>query len=412
MAAAGYDVVVTDANGCTANLGIAVTNLNGPVIVVDGVVPSTCGAANGSIGITASGGTGTLSYLWSDGAVTEDVANLLPNDYGVTVSDAGGCVAVEVITIDDNPPPTVALTGMTEASCGQSDGSLTALAAGNATPFSYVWSDASAQNTALATNLATGNYTLTVTDNNGCTATLSATVDPASGPTVSQNGSTAASCGQANGSATVTASGGLAPLAYSWQGNPANNSPSNNSMAAGNYLVTVTDANGCTATVDVNVPSENGPAVVVDAVVDATCGQANGSITVSTSGGVAPYAYNWSNDFNNNSTNNNNLANGTYTVTATDANGCEATVTGEVLMANSPQITVDNTTDETCGLDNGAIEVSVTGGLAPYTFAWSNASSAQTKITLAAIPTPLLLPMPMIIVPTPALPYCALMPQR
>ena len=383
LAAAGYDVVVTDGNGCTANLGIAVTNLNGPVIVVDAVVPSTCGAANGSIGITASGGTGALSYLWSNGAVTEDVANLLPNDYGVTVSDAGGCVAVEVITIDDNPPPTVALTGMTEASCGQSDGSLTALAAGNATPFSYVWSDASAQNTALATNLATGNYTLTVTDNNGCTATLSATVEPAQGPTVSQSTSTAASCGQANGSATVTASGGLAPLAYSWQGNPANNSPSNNNMAAGNYLVTVTDANGCTATVDVTVPSENGPVVVVDAIVDATCGQANGSITVSTSGGVAPYAYNWSNDFNNNSINNNNLANGTYTVTATDANGCEATVTGEVLMANSPQITVDNTTNETCGLDNGAIEVSVTGGLAPYTFAWSNASSAQNQNNLS-----------------------------
>ncbi|HNI43802.1 MAG TPA: hypothetical protein PK230_03840, partial [Chitinophagales bacterium] len=375
LAASTYTVTVTDNNQCTAVLTLAVTNLGAPTITVNNVTASTCGNSNGAIDISASGGTGTLSYAWDNQAVTEDINNLAAGTYGVTVTDSGNCQAVEAIVIDDNPSPTLTLTGMTTASCGQNDGSLTVAPTGGSGTIDYLWNSSPAQNTPTATNLATGTYTVTITDDNNCTTTLSATVDPADGPVVVLNQTTNATCGQANGSVSVVASGGEAPLSYSWSNDNALNSPSNINLPTGNYTVTVTDNNGCTISLVVEVPTENGPSVSISDVTDATCGEENGELVASVSGGVSPYSYSWSNNSNNNSPTNSNLAVGSYIVTITDNNNCIATASGTISMANGPAISIDSIIPETCGLDNGAISITVNGGLEPYTIVWNNGAN-------------------------------------
>jgi hypothetical protein len=174
--------------------------------------------------------------------------------------------------------------------------------------------------TASNNNLIAGNYTVTVTDDHGCTATTSVTITEPTLLMATISASTNVSCfGGNNGSATVTAAGGVAPYTYNWSNGTT--TAVNSHLIAGTYTVTVTDDHGCTATTSVTITELT---ATISASTNVSCFSGNdGSATVTAAGGVAPYTYNWSNGTT--TATNNNLIAGTYTVTVTDDHGCTAT---------------------------------------------------------------------------------------
>jgi protocatechuate 3,4-dioxygenase beta subunit len=391
LTAGTYTVTVTDANGCSA---VAQATLTQPVSAISlSVIAAnvTCnGLNNGSINLSASGGTGVLTYDWSnDGPETpdndtQDLSALAPGTYTVTVTDANNCSATISASITE---PTVLSLSSTHvnASCnGGANGSIDLTATGGTQPYTYDWSNDGAEtpddDTADLTALTAGTYTVTVTDANGCSATTSVIItEPAAiVPTVTF---TSATCGFANGSIDLSVTGGVMPYTYDWSNdgpeNPDNDPQDLSGLLADTYTVTVTDANGCTATTVVMVNNINGP-TLSSTQTNVTCfNGSNGTIDLTVTGGTGPFTYDWSNDGpetpDNDTQDLAGLTAGTYTVTVTDANGCMA-----MLMATLTQPTailpelISVTNEGLCGDANGAINIIVSGGVGPYTYDWSN----------------------------------------
>jgi gliding motility-associated-like protein len=464
VAAGSYSITVTDSNGCTDTETLNVTNIAGATLQSPVIVNESCGNANGSITITATGGTAPYTYTWNNNALLNNASNtnLSAATYSVTVSDSNNCTASASGVISNAAPPTLSLVNTTQAACGQSNGTATVATTGGTAPYTYTWSHNAALNNATASNLSAAGYSVTVTDNNGCQAVLPVAITNAGGPTVGISGTTPDACGQGIGSIAVTAVGGTPPLNYSWSHNGALNSPNANALLTGDYFVTVADANGCqavatatvsnqaaptiavssitpsncgnndgaasvtvtggtgiitytwtpdvansasanniaagnysvvvsdvnncTATVSFTVDNNPNPTLAPDNSTPAACGQNNGSASVVASGGQAPYNYTWEQDPALNSAIATNLAVGSYAVTVSDANGCQATTSVVVGSLNSPQIVIDNVSNETCDAANGSISLSVTGGTAPYSYTWSHdaALNSATATNLSA----------------------------
>ena len=380
LPAGNYTVTVTDANGCTTVAQGVVAQPTPVTLTSSNVVNVSCtGGNNGSITIAAAGGTPPYNYIWSNGATGTTANNLGPGTYTATVTDNRGCTATVQVTITQPPPVTVNLTS-TAAACGGSTGTATATAGGGTPGYTYQWQPSGGTG-ATANNLANGNYTVTVTDSRGCTATGTVAVAVTPPPVITLNTTTAVNCnGGSNGSATVNATGGTAPLTITWS-NGASGTTANN-LPAGTYTATVTDANGCTATVQANI-TEPTPVTVNLTTTAATCGGSNGTATATAGGGTPPYNYTWSNGTTG--TTANNLANGNYTVTVTDDNGCTATATITVASSFAPVIILDNATAVNCnGGSDGSSTVNATGGTAPLTITWSNGATGATANNLSA----------------------------
>ncbi|MBI2968119.1 MAG: T9SS type A sorting domain-containing protein [Bacteroidetes bacterium] len=367
-----YQVTITDANGCTAAATIAISEF--PVITA-AVTPtgSTCGNSDGSATVLVSGGTSPYTYLWSTGDSQSTINNLPAAIYSVTVTDANGCSSTSITAVNDlNGPNSTTL--VTDATCGNSNGSATANNTGGTPPFSYYWS--TGETTQSIGNLFAGSYSVTVTDSSGCIAAANVTVNNISGPSVTA-AATDAACGNANGSATATASGGTPPYTYLWS-NGGTQSVINNLLSSF-YYITVTDSNGCIATANVIVNEIYGPTATVTAT-DAACGNSDGTATVFASGGNAPYTYNW--NTGSTATNINNLAAGSYVVTVTDSFGCTVVSTVAVNNTGAPVITIDSITNVICnGNSDGAIYLTATGS-SSLTYLWSNADTAEDALLL------------------------------
>jgi gliding motility-associated-like protein len=387
LAAGSYIVVVSDANLCTESITVAVANTGAPTITINNVTPANCTQANGAINISASGGIGNLTYAWSGGITDTDgnVSNLLPNTYNVSVTDQAGCQAVESIDVADNPAPTLTVTNLLPDNCGQGSGIAEVTPNGGEAPFSYVWSTNPPQNSNTLIGVVSGNYTVTITDNNNCSNTLVVNVPSSGGPSLAFVAATNATCGSANGTGTVLASNGIAPYQYDWSVNIPNDNTANfTQLPAGVYIVTVTDANGCQATTEVDITNSNGASITNTNATPASCNQLNGVASITVSGGQMPYTYTWSNAPNNNNNTNSNLAPGNYIVTVTDATGCSATTAIDINQTPAPAITVTNVSPETCGNNNGSIDIAVNNGTAPYTYSWITGSTNEDISNLDA----------------------------
>ncbi len=362
-----YNITVTDAAGCQLNTSI---NVNEPSVITANIssTDATCsGNCDGTASVSPSGGTPPYTYSWSNGATTSSVSGLCVGNVSVTITDANGCSTSASATI--NAPTALSLsTSTTDASCNAScDGSATVTVSGGTAPYTYLWDDVLSQSTSTATGLCAGNYNVTVTDANGCSATASVTVNEPSLISVSSTVNDA-TCGNCDGNISVSASGGTSPYTYLWNnGVPG---PSVNALCAGIYTVTVTDANGCTYSENITVSNINGPATS-STKTDATCnGVCDGVATVSASGGVAPYTYLWS-PGGQTTASVSGLCSGTSNVAVTDANGC--TSYENITINDNTSITATtSTTDASCnGACDGSATITPTGGVPPYTYAWS-----------------------------------------
>ena len=386
LAAGTYNITVTDANGCTATDSYTVGEPTA-IVLTGSNTPSTCGNANGSATVSATGGSGSYTYLWDDaGAQTTATASgLAAGTYNVTVDD-GNCTETIAVTISDTGGPTVSITATTDVSCNAgTNGTATSLAAGGQSPYSYSWdANAANQTTAQATGLAAGDYTVTVTDANGCLTSATATIAEPD-PIVLTLTPTDATCfGDCDGTIGVSETGGTAGFTYLWDDPAFQTSNPATGLCAGDYTVTATDANGCTATETATI-AEPVEITITTSTTPSSCGQADGSATATGANGVDPYSYSWNDPFTSATATAINLLAGTYTVTVTDGNGCSNTANVDVLDAAGPVITLDSTQNISCfGLCDGAGYVTITGGDPGYTYSWDNGETTEDAVALCA----------------------------
>lgn len=371
-----YTVYVTDANGCTSTQTVTITQ---PTVITASAVSTNTGCTvnNGTATVTASGGTGGLSYSWApSGGTGATATGLGAGTYTVYITDANGCIQTATTTVSTTNGPTASIASSADPLCnGGLTGTATATATGGTSPYTYSWSNS--QTGATATGLSSGTYTVYVTDANGCTSTIIVTLTQPSA-IIANAISTGTNCGQSTGTATVTASGGTGTLTYSWAPSGGTGTTANN-LAAGVYTVYVTDANGCTQTATATVANTNGPTVSVASSSDPLCnGGTNGNATVSVTGGTSPYTYLWSNAQTNAMAT--GLGAGTYTVTVTDASGCTNVITVTIAQPNAivPNATATNAT---CGNNDGTATTAAIGGTGTLTYFWNPTSQTTATAT-------------------------------
>jgi uncharacterized repeat protein (TIGR01451 family) len=294
------------------------------------------GGNNGAIDITVSGGTGPFyTYTWSMGNFQQDVSNLAPGTYTVTVTDMAGCTETHSATILQPAQITLVFNVQNNNCAGLNNGAINLTVSGGTPLYTYNWSN----NVSVEdiSGLTAGTYTVTVTDANNCTSTGNTTVG--AGSLLNLGIQTYPSCGTNQGFLDLTPSGGVLPYGYDWSNDGAED-PDNDAQdlaaAAGDYTVTVTDANGCTASATASVASAPG----IDISGNATptdCGQAQGTVTATVSSGSPPYVeYLWSNGASN-VLSITNLSGGIYCLTVVDAVGCTASACYTV-ETDCPQI--------------------------------------------------------------------------
>ncbi|MCB0533806.1 MAG: T9SS type A sorting domain-containing protein [Saprospiraceae bacterium] len=336
------------------------------------------GAATGSINLTVSGGTPTYSYAWTGGATGQNPANLNAGTYTVTVTDANGCTATTSATVTEPPGLSLSASANPTDCNGAATGSINLTVSGGTPGYTYAWTGgATGQNPG---NLSAGTYTVTVTDANGCSATTSATVTEPPELDLAVTAMDVSCNGAANGTINLTVSGGTPGYTYAWTGGAM--SQNLTGLNIGIYSVTVTDANGCTAITSATITEPD--AITLSALATpATCnGNSNGAIDLSVGGGTPNYTFLWSNGSIEEDLS--GLDADVYTVTVTDANNCSATTSATV--AQPSNVTLSSTiVNVTCfGGANGSIDLTVDGGVMPYTFSWSNNTNTEDQNNLTA----------------------------
>ncbi|MHC0441063.1 MBG domain-containing protein [Flavobacterium sp. 3-210] len=388
LSAGNYTVTVTDDNNCTATQSFIITEPDAIVITPSQTNASCKGTANGSASASVTGGTGSYTYQWSpSGGRNASATGLTAGTYTVTVTDANACTATQSFTITE-PDKLVASKGSQTniVSRGAATGSATVNVTGGTGPYYYSWTP-SGGTSATATGLSAGTYTVTVTDDNACTATQSFTITEPDELIASKVSQTNIAChGEATGSATVSVTGGTGSYSYSWS--PSGGiSATATGLSAGTYTVTVTDANAYTATQSfiITEPS-NALTASQGTIVNVNChGEATGSATVNVTGGTGSYFYSWAPSGGTGATAS-GLASGTYTVTVIDSNGCATT---QGFTINQPASGLSATTASvgvSCfGGGNGSASVSVSGGSPNYSYSWSpSGGTSATAIGLSA----------------------------
>lgn len=341
-----------------------------------------CGGSGGTATINVTAGLAPYAYTWSTGATgTNTISGLSPGNYQVTVTDAAGCYDTRSISVvAGTGTPTVSVSNNTAATCSQNNGSLSVSGSGGSGgPYSFAWSNGMAGST-ISGLQGNANYTVTITDVMGCTQTATFNVGLIWPPSAPQTYNAPERCGQANGALTVTGNGGSGgPFTYAWSSGAT--TPSISGLNAGTYTVTVTDAAGCFSSATYVVANYTGPTVYPTVSAEVCAGGNNGSISTSTGGQPGTFSYLWSTGAT--TTGITGLPGGTYTLTLSDAYGCFTVTNYTVPVGISPSLS-NTSTDEYCGMNNGTATVVATGGVSPYSYAWSNGQTAATATTLAA----------------------------
>jgi len=385
LAAGSYTVTVTDANSCMASISITITQ-PAAIVLTPASTPVSCNSGNnGTATIKATGGTGAYKYTWSPNVSSGNSAsNLTAGVYTIVVTDANSCSATTTVTVNQPTPIVVSVPSHTNVTChGSNNGSATATATGGTSPYKYAWSNG--QSGTSATNLIAGTYVITVTDANGCTERDSVAITQPNALIVTSTVSNVLCNGGNDGSATASATGGTGAYTYLWNTIPPQTTPAASNLIAGNYVVTVTDANGCKGTDTAIIIQPTSVTSLISSVTNILCnGGNNGSATVTANGGTSPYTYVWTPKGGTGKTAN-NLTSGIYTVTVTDAHNCVTTSVATIIEPAALTIT-SSSTDVSCnGGNNGSITITATGGTGTYNYTWvPKVSSGNSATNLIA----------------------------
>ncbi len=338
-----YTVTVTDGEGCQATCEATVLDSGGVLELECMSTEETCSMMNGTAFVQPLNGVSPYSYLWSNGEMTQNIINLSPGEYSVTVMDSEGCQGVCVTTVSNSQLPDLLVTVDQNPTCGQSNGEATATGSNGTPPYSYLWSDG--QTTSTAIGLGSGTYEVTLTDASGCEVSDMVSLSSDSDLMISVLVDMQPTCMANNGQATVTAMGGTPDYTYLWSDGQSSATAIN--LTEGMYMVTVTDQNGCEAVDNIELMSTDDLSIDCSIKLDPDCGMSNGSITATAMGGTQPYTYLWS-DGQTEATAT-NLSQGTYSVTVTDNNGCSKICMNMLSDPNPPMVIISAQCDGSGG---------------------------------------------------------------
>ncbi|MEY4933987.1 MAG: hypothetical protein RIS64_346 [Bacteroidota bacterium] len=390
LAAGNYTVAISDANGCNTTTSVVVTAENRTVTIHPTITNTSCRGNDGLMNLTATGSTNYFQYTLSGTpAVTNTTGQfvgLAAGSYNVTVVDGNGCRATTAAAVSNGSASLTCGATTVAATCTSATGGFTVVSGGGRAPYTYTL-NGTVYNSPVFTGLAAGDYSVTMTDANGCQLVSVITV-PRNTVAINLNvNATAAGCSGATGSVTAVANGGTAPYRYTLNG-VTNTSGIFANLSAGNYNVNVSDANGCQNTVATQVTA-NGSNITATAIASSTiCGNSNGSLTFTATGGTAPYNYTLNGVTNTNGTFTNLTAN-SYTVSIEDATGCRTTRSALVSNHNPTVTATVTTAAAACNSATGGIRVTSTGGTAPYTYTLNGVTNTNGQFTgLTASATP------------------------
>ncbi|MEM9848735.1 MAG: PKD domain-containing protein, partial [Bacteroidota bacterium] len=377
LAAGTYTVTITDARNCTATLAAVVEASSGITFSIR-KEDDFCGNGEGIVTVVPSGGTTPYTYDIGEGASADNTfEGLFPGEYEITVTDATGCESIASTTVRATSDLNVALLSQRRPTCGESNGRIVVSAGSGVAPYRFDIGNGDVSNSTFE-NLAPGQYEVTITDAVDCQATVMIDLPTESEPPVATiTANTAVSCAGNDGSFRVEANGGLAPYTYTIGGSASTN-PDFEDLSAGNYVVTITDANGCFTTAAVEIEGTTNLVASIENLANENCEAANGSFEVAVNGGTPPYRYNIGNGFTDNATIT-GLSSGSYILTVVDARNCETTQSISIESINDLRASVGGEVAASCTEENGAFTVLPTGGTAPYRYSIGEGFTASPR---------------------------------
>lgn len=380
-APAAYTLVVTNQlNGCS-NTTLVNVNQSTPVSTTASTANILCnGATNGTASAMAGGGNGIYAYLWTTGATTPSIENLSAGTYSVVVTDSEGCTAVSSATVSQPAALATNATATAQTANGVNDGTASATPSGGTAGYTYLWN--TSEITSTIANLAPGSYTVSVTDANNCISIEVVTVNSFNCAIAATVAASPVTCfGGNNGGAAVSLTGAANPVTYAWS--TGGNAAEISNLTVGTYTVLVTDGNNCPASLNVIISQPQQLLANAIATQETAAGANDGTAAATPVGGTGTYTYLW----NTGATTAliTGLAPGSYSVAVTDNNGC---VSNQIVTVNSFDCAIASQfslVNVTCnGLTNGSATVVLNGGIAPFSYLWSNGGITPTISNLAA----------------------------
>jgi outer membrane protein OmpA-like peptidoglycan-associated protein len=383
--AGNYSVRVFDANNCVETVNTTVKEPPALVSKLASVKNVPCKGENkGVISTSVTGGVPPYKYVWSNGDTSNSAKldDLYVGNYSVTISDSNNCSNVLSATIDEPEKLIGSVNNVNHINCfNEKEGAIGITVKGGTPPYIYNWNNG--EKTQNLTGIAAGDYNVNVTDKNGCVVSLNAKVKQPTELIVDINELKHIKCfGEEAGAVNVSVKGGIEPYEYSWSNGATSQDLVN--IPAGDYTLLVKDSKGCinniNATIEEPLPLE----VKNTSINNILCnGEKEGSITVAVSGGEKPYNYKWSNGATSRDLQ--KISAGDYSLNVTDANGCLQTLTASVTEPPVLNKSIDAVKHISCnGESNGAVNLSVSGGIVPYTYQWSNGNTSQDLVGVPA----------------------------
>ena len=371
-----YEVTVTDNNGCTSDMIFEIVEPEEISVDVNVQKPTCQNSFDGGITISSGGGTDPLQFNWFDNSSSSEVAELGPGYYAVTIEDANGCLVIldQIPVQTDQDTIAIESIQIDHVNChGTNTGAVLVEVVGGDKPLNFLWNDGSETN--QINDLNAGNYQLTITDEKGCSLSIEEIIifEPATEISLDFNTINTVCLGNCNGVAQAEVFGGKPPYTFEWENG--SNNETVDGLCTGFIGLTIEDDAGCEYISQNQIFVDTDPTnfiVEVDTDSVRCSGEANGSIDLEVFGGVEPYVYNWDNAPDTQSPQ--GLIAGTYNCTVIDAMGCEYHI--EEVNINTPdplQIDLIEVVGSVSGAQEGSLEVSVTGGIDPYTINWYNA---------------------------------------
>ena len=376
-----YEIKVAITNGCgittTQNSNINIANQALPLVeLVEQTKPQCAEDASGALEVQGSG-FGPFSYTWevADENETNTLTNVISGNYAVTVTDRFGCSYSATFTLEAEGSLVLDET-ITDAACGESNGSIS-LGLERPEDFTFLWNDGATE--AERTSLAFGAYEVTITENlTGCLFTNQYQISEATALEVSGVVTNASCYGGTDGSIDVEIPGLTEGVTFFWSSGQTTQNVSN--LGAGNYKVTITDENGCRLIRSFDI-IEPDSLVLKLTKTDASCTGDPGSASLKVSGGSGAYTYLWS-DGSENKTNE-ALAVGNHSVLVTDSGGCSKSLEFEISEASGFEISAGIQHNTCFGSEQGAISLSILGGVAPFTYYWEGGEIVKERSDLA-----------------------------
>lgn len=374
-----YAVTVSDALGCDTIINsIAISEPLSLVASVDTIINADCFNGLGTIVATATGGTSPYNYTWVNSGINNDTLKALSGTYTLQVTDANSCVSSLDTTILQPTVLIAEIDSVIDALCFNDNGKIIASALGGTSPYQYTWLNTANMNDTLIA--VAGNYSLLVTDAQGCSLQLDTVIKQPANLTATVS-TTPSYCGQPNGTATLQPSGGTQPYRFSWiSGSTADKQIG---LSAGNFTGFVFDKNNCAISKSVTITNVSGPTINNNVIQPSCFGMCKGRVNTLAVGGVQPYTYSWSNG--NSGQTALNLCDGDYTLTVTDSANC---VTVKTFTITSPlllQTTISANPIKCNGVCDGEATANSTGGTMPYTYTWLGGVDNPTAKTVGAL---------------------------